>query len=213
MTTMSRIDYRRPGILALALGLTACGGPPVPELVALPGMEESVPEITEVTNVIFETTAGDVNIAVFPEAAPNAAARFLELVESGFYDDTPVFRIVPGFVAQFGINWREPHREWLDRMFNDDPTYFQLLPGTLAFAKAGLNTNSTQIFVSFRENNYLAAPDQGFSVFAAVAEGMDIVESFADVGELSQPRLRSNGDAYLESLPEQPTMIVRARID
>lgn len=213
MITMSNFRLLRPGVLALALGLTACGGPPVPELAPLPGMEESAPEITEVTNVIFETTAGDVNIAVFPEAAPNAAARFLELVESGYFDDTPVFRIIPGFVAQFGINWREPHREWLDRYFNDDPSYFQLLPGTLAFAKAGLNTNSTQVFFSFRENNYLAAPEQGFSVFAAVADGMDIVESFADVGELNQGRLRVNGGTYLESLPEQPTMIVRARID
>ena len=183
------------------------------DLVPLPGKEDSVPEITRITHVVFETTAGEVRIDVYPEAAPNAAARFVELVESGYYDGTPVFRIVPGFVAQFGINWREPHNAWLDRRFNDDPSYFQLLPGTLAFAKAGINNNTAQVFFNYRENNYLASPDNGFSTFAAVAEGMEVVESFAEVGEMSQPRLRSNGDAYIDSLDVKPTMIVRARVD
>ena len=58
----------------------------------------------------LETSAGDVVIEVYPQAAPNAAKRFVELVTSGFYDDTPISRVVPGFVAQFGINWRDPHK-------------------------------------------------------------------------------------------------------
>jgi cyclophilin family peptidyl-prolyl cis-trans isomerase len=176
-------------------------------------MEDSVPEITKVTNIVFETTAGEVRIAVYPEAAPNAAERFTELVESGFYDNTPIFRIVPDFVAQFGINWRSPHKDWQNRNFDDDPTLFALDPGTLAFAKAGPNTNSTQVFFNYRENNFLASPEQNFTTFGKVVEGMDVVTSFAEVGELSQPRLWSNGDAYLESLPARPTMIERARVD
>src|SRR5690606_30208040 len=113
-------------------------------LVPLPGMEDAVPTITRAERVLLQTTAGEVTIEVYPEAAPNAARRFLELVESGFYDATPVSRVVPGFVAQFGINWREPHRQWQNRNFDDDPTLFALERGTLAFAKAGPNTNSTQ---------------------------------------------------------------------
>src|SRR5690606_10739856 len=91
-------------------------------LVPLPGMEDAVPTITRAERVLLQTTAGEVTIEVYPEAAPNAARRFLELVESGFYDATPVSRVVPGFVAQFGINWREPHRQWQNRNFDDDPT-------------------------------------------------------------------------------------------
>ena len=95
------------------------------------------PALTQVTTVRLETDAGDVVIEVYPQAAPNAAKRFVELVTSGFYDDTPISRVVPGFVAQFGINWRDPHKAWDDRPFNDDPSFFQLERGTLAFAKGG----------------------------------------------------------------------------
>ena len=215
------------GFLALlGLVLAACNsenaqmsssepsGPIQHTLVPLPGMEDAAPEITRATSIVLETTAGDVTIDVYPEAAPNAAQRFIELAQSGFYDETPVSRVVPGFVAQFGVNWREPHRAWQDRHFNDDPTLFALERGTLAFAKAGPNTNSTQVFINYTENNRLADPQYNFTVFGAVVGGMDIVDGFLEVGEpgggLNQGRLWSDGGAYLESLDVKPTMIERA---
>ena len=153
---------------------------------------------------------------IYPEAAPNAAQRFIELVESGFYDDTPVSRVVPGFVAQFGVNWRDPHKAYKEKNFDDDPTYFQLEKGTLAFAKAGPNTNSTQVFINYRTNNQLADPSMNFTVFGKVVEGMDIVDSFAQVGDpqggLDQGRLWADGAAYIESLDEKPTMIEKATV-
>jgi len=183
-------------------------------LVALPGKEDTVPMLTQASRVLLATTAGDVTIEVYPEAAPNAAQRFVELVQSGFYDDTPVSRVVPGFVAQFGVNWREPHRAWQDRHFNDDPTLFALERGTLAFAKAGADTNSTQVFINYAENNRLADPQYNFTVFGKVVSGMEIVDSFVQVGDpnggLSQPRLWNDGAAYLDSLDVKPTMIERA---
>lgn len=185
------------------------------ELVPLPGMEDSVPEITQVTNISLETTVGEIKIAVYPEAAPNAAARFIELVESGYYDDTPIFRIVPGFVAQFGVNWREPHIAWRDRNFNDDPSLFALDPGTLAFAKAGPNSNSTQVFINYGQNNRLAGDN--FTTFGKIVSGMEFTEDFVAVGDpsmgLDQTRLWSNGGAYLDSLETKPTMIVSARVE
>jgi cyclophilin family peptidyl-prolyl cis-trans isomerase len=183
-------------------------------LAPLPGLEESVPTLTQRRTIRLETTAGDVVIEVYPEAAPNAAQRFVELVESGFYDDTPISRVVPGFVAQFGVNWREPHRSWQNNNFDDDPTLFALERGTLAFAKAGPNTNSTQVFINYQENNRLADPRYNFTVFGQVVDGMDIVDAFVQVGDpsggLDQGRLWSNGGAYLDSLPIKPTMIERA---
>jgi cyclophilin family peptidyl-prolyl cis-trans isomerase len=162
----------------------------------------------------MQTTAGDLVIEVYPEAAPNAAERFVELVRSGFYDDTLISRVVPGFVAQFGINWREPHKAWENNHFDDDPTLFALERGTLAFAKAGPNTNSTQVFINFAENNRLASPEYNFTVFGKVVEGMDVVDSFAQVGDpsggLDQNRLWRNGGAYLDSLDDKPTMIESA---
>jgi homoserine O-acetyltransferase len=189
-------------------------------LAPLPGKESTAPALTQVTTVRLATTAGDVVIEVYPQAAPNAAKRFVELVSSGFYDDTPVSRVVPGFVAQFGVNWREPHRSWKDREFIDDPSFFALERGTLAFAKAGQpNSASTQVFINYRENNRLAdpAPNLSFWVFGKFVEGMDVVDGFAQVGDpsggLDQTRLWADGGAYLDSLPVKPTMIEKATVE
>jgi len=162
----------------------------------------------------MQTTAGELLIEVYPEAAPNAAPRFLELVASGFYDDTPISRVVPGFVAQFGVNWRAPHKAWQNNHFDDDPSLFALERGTLAFAKAGANTNSTQVFINYSENNRLADPRYNFTVFGKVVSGMDVVDAFVQVGDpsggLDQGRLWADGGAYLDSLPIKPTMIESA---
>lgn len=186
------------------------------KLTPLPGKEGAVPAITETKTVRLATTAGEVVVEVYSQAAPNAAKRFVELAQSGFFDDTPVSRVVEGFVAQFGINWRPPHRAWENRPFNDDPTLFALERGTLAFAKAGPNTNSTQVFINFRENNRLADPQYNFTVFGKVVSGMDVVDRFAQVGDpsggLDQARLWADGGAYLESLPVKPTMIETATV-
>jgi cyclophilin family peptidyl-prolyl cis-trans isomerase len=185
-------------------------------LFPLPGMENNVPELTEKTTVLMRTGSGDLTIEIFPQAAPNAAARFLELVATGFYDNTPVFRVVPGFVVQFGINWRDTYPEWQDNNFNDDPVLFAHERGTLAFAKSGPNTNSTQVFINLTENNRLATPDLNFTVFGKVVDGMDAVDDFVPVGDpgggLDQGRLWNDGDVYLESLEVQPVMIESATV-
>lgn len=190
------------------------------KLTPLPGKEGAVPELTDVRTVRFQTTAGDVIIEVYPQAAPNASKRFLDLVGSGFYDDTPISRVVAGFVAQFGINWRDPHKAWQNREFIDDPSLFSLDRGTLAFAKSGRpNTASTQVFINYRENNRLAdpSPQLSFWTFGKVVEGMDVVDRFAQVGDpsggLDQGRLWADGGNYLESLPVKPTMIVKATVE
>lgn len=188
----------------------------IEQLVPLPGLEADAPVLTQKTRITMQTTAGDLVIDVYPEAAPNAAQRFVELVQSGFYDNTPVSRVVPGFVAQFGINWREGHRDWQDRNFNDDPTLFALERGTLAFAKAGPDTNSTQVFINYQENNHLAVPQYNFTVFGKVVEGMEIVDSFVQVGDpgggLDQGRLWADGEAYLAEQTVQPSMIISASV-
>ena len=196
--------------------VVAPAGEAIEQLPALPGKEAEVPVLTQKTTINMETTAGDVVLEIYPQAAPNAAERFIELVRSGFYDETPISRVVPGFVAQFGINWREPHNMWENNHFDDDPTLFALERGTLAFAKAGIDTNSTQVFINYAENNRLATPQYNFTVFGKVVSGMDVVDMFADVGEpgmgLDQGRLWTDGGAYLESLDEKPTMITRVTV-
>jgi homoserine O-acetyltransferase len=195
---------------ALAQSPAVVEGPLAP----LPNVGGPFPAITDKTTIRLQTDAGDVTIEVYPQAAPNAVQRFVELVRSGFYDDTPISRVVPGFVAQFGINWREPHKLWENRLFNDDPSLFALERGTLAFAKAGPNSNATQVFINYTENNRLADPRYNFTTFGKVVSGMEVVDAFVQVGDpgggLDQGQLWSDGAAYLASLPVKPTMIVRA---
>ncbi len=182
-------------------------------LVPLPG-RGATPALTEIKRVRVVTTVGDMLIEVYPQAAPNASKRFLELVGNGFYDFSPVFRVVPQFVAQFGINWRDKYPEYQKNNFKDDPSLFRLDPGTLAFAKAGPDTNSTQVFINFRNNDRLVA--QNFTAFAKVVEGLDVAMSFAQVGDpsmgLEQDQLWGEGDKYLRKLKAQPSYILYAYV-
>ena len=180
---------------------------PTGELAVLPDER-----ITESETVVMETDKGNLTIEVYPEAAPRAAARFLELVDLGFYDQTPIFRVVKTpkpFVAQFGINPK--HKEWKSNNFDDEPAHYKLDRGTLAFAKAGPNTNSTQIFINYGDNDYLI--EMGFTPFARVTAGMEVADEFAEVGKkgmgLNQNLLWNDPD-YLKGLDEKPTMIVKA---
>jgi homoserine O-acetyltransferase len=197
-----------------AFAQASSSGAAVARLTPLPG--KSAPRLTKKSTVRMQTTGGEVVIEVYPEAAPNSAARFIELVRAGYFDDTPVSRVVPGFVAQFGVNWRPPHNAWKERTFNEDPTLFALETGTLAFAKTSVpNSASTQVFINYADNSRLAS--QNFTVFGKVVSGMDVVTYFTQVGSagggLDQERLWRDGGAYLESLPVKPTMIVRATVE
>ncbi|HTQ98758.1 MAG TPA: peptidylprolyl isomerase [Candidatus Acidoferrum sp.] len=203
------------------LSLSAADAPPQPAATApalnpLPGLEAQAPALKQKTTVLLKTNAGDVRIQVYPAAAPNAVKRFLELVKNGFYNNTPVSRVVPGFVAQFGINWRKPYRAWEENYFKDDPSLFALERGTLAFAKAGADHNSTQVFINYAENNRLAVKAYNFTVFGKVTGGMDVVDKFVEVGEpgmgLDQDQLWNDGENYLKSLSIKPTMILAAEI-
>ncbi len=187
----------------------------VPPLQPLPGLTEAAPDPGVPELVQFTTEVGDFVIAVYPQAAPNAAERFLHLVEIGYYDKIPVSRVVTGFIAQFGINWRPDYRQWRYEKFADDPSRFAFEPGTLAFAKAGPDTASTQVFINYANNNELARPQYGFAVFGQVIQGMAVVQSFKSVGDpsdgLNQNLLWDGGQAYLNYLDDKPNMILTAR--
>ncbi len=189
-------------------------------LTPLAGMEDKAPKITEVISLEMVTTKGVVLLEVYPEAAPRAVSRFVELAEAGFYDGTPIFRVVKSprpFVAQFGINWRDGFREKKQESFDDDTSYFKLESGTLAFAKAGPNTGSTQVFINYDDNSRLAEKNYGyFAAFGKVVKDMSVAESWKSVGDaaggLDQNQLWNNGDFYLNDLKDKPDMIQSIRV-
>jgi peptidyl-prolyl cis-trans isomerase A (cyclophilin A) len=127
--------------------------------------------------VTLHTSEGDVVIQVHRDWAPLGADRFFNLASGGFYDDTRVYRVVDGFMAQFGLNG-DPYvnQAWKSRFIVDDPVVESNTRGRVAFAKGGLHTRTTEVFISTKDNSSLDA--QGFSTIGEVVEGMDVVDAF-----------------------------------
>jgi len=149
--------------------------------------------------VKFETSKGDFNVEVIRNWSPLGADRFHELVKEGFYDGNRFFRIVPGFVVQWGIHG-DPAvaARWENRRIPDDPAGMTNSPATICYATNGPESRTTQVFINLGNNARL--DNQGFTPFGRVTEGMSVVASlYAGYGEgPNQGRIRAEGNAYLE---------------
>jgi peptidyl-prolyl cis-trans isomerase A (cyclophilin A) len=127
--------------------------------------------------VVFETTKGEMLLEVHPEWSPLGAAHFLELVEAGYYDGAPWFRVIDRFVAQCGIA-ADPklNEEWSEKTIKDEPVVKGNQPGFIAFGKSSApNSRSTHIFINLVDNSS-RLDTYGFSAFARVAKGMDVAQ-------------------------------------
>jgi peptidyl-prolyl cis-trans isomerase A (cyclophilin A) len=153
----------------------------------------------------FTTTKGDFVVEVTRAWAPLGADRFYNLVKNHFYDGAAFFRVLPGFVAQFGLSARpEVSRVWASATIKDDPVTQGNLQGYLTFATAGPNTRTTQLFINLADNK--ALDRMGFAPFGKVVEGMDVVQNFySGYGEGAprgngpdQGRITNEGKAYLD---------------
>ncbi len=158
-----------------------------------------------VFDVKFVTTKGDFVIEVTRAWSPRGADRFYNLVKYHFFDSASFFRVVPGFVVQFGISARpEVTRAWKNTNIPDDPVMQTNSRGTITFATAGPNTRTTQLFINLGENSALDA--QGFSPFGKVISGMEIVDSlYGEYGDgppgghgPDQDLIESQGKPYLD---------------
>jgi peptidyl-prolyl cis-trans isomerase A (cyclophilin A) len=153
----------------------------------------------------FETTAGNFTIKVTRAWSPNGADRFYNLVQHHFYDGAAFFRVLSGFMAQFGLSaYPEVNQAWQHANISDDPHVQSNHRGFVTFATAGPNTRTTQIFINFGNNEGLDR--QGFTPFGVVTDGMDVVDKlYAGYGEgapdgrgPSQDLVGRGGRAYLE---------------
>jgi peptidyl-prolyl cis-trans isomerase A (cyclophilin A) len=152
----------------------------------------------------FETSKGVFVIQVTRAWAPQGADRFYNLVKNGFFDNVRFFRVISGFMVQFGINGDPAlSAKWRDANINDDRVTQSNKRGMITFATAGPNTRTTQVFINFADNSNLDG--MGFSPFGKVVTGMNVVDGlYAGYGEGAprgngpdQGRLQSEGNAYL----------------
>jgi peptidyl-prolyl cis-trans isomerase A (cyclophilin A) len=156
-------------------------------------------------DVKFVTTAGEFTVKVTRAWAPNGADRFYNLVRHHFYDGAAFFRVLPGFMAQFGLSaYPEVSKVWETATIKDDPIVQSNHRGFVSFATAGPNTRTTQVFINYGNNE--ALDRSGFSAFAVVSEGMEVVDKlYYGYGEgapggrgPNQGLIGSRGRAYLE---------------
>ena len=161
----------------------------------------------------FTTSAGDFVVEVHRDWAPLGADRFYNLVRRGFFTNASFFRVVPGFVVQFGLN-ADPavNKAWHQATIQDDPVKQSNTRGRLVFATAGPNTRTTQLFINFGNNVRLDG--MGFAPFGEVIDGIDVVDKiYAGYGE--QPRqdlITDQGDAYVSQNFPKIDKIKTARV-
>ena len=161
----------------------------------------------------FTTTAGDFVVEVHRDWAPIGADRFYNLVKSGYFTNAAFFRVVPGFVVQFGLSANPAvNKVWKDADIQDDPVKQSNKRGFLVFATAGPNTRTTQLFINFGDNSRLDG--MGFAPFGTVVEGMDLVDKiFPGYGESPrQDLITDQGDTYIAANFPKIDKIKLARI-
>jgi peptidyl-prolyl cis-trans isomerase A (cyclophilin A) len=162
--------------------------------------------------VKFETTKGEFIVDVTRAWSPLGADRFYNLVKAGFYDDAGFFRVVPGFVVQFGLHGDPAvNKAWKRARIKDDKVLESNKRGTMVFATSGPNSRTTQVFINFGDNPNLDG--MGFSPFGKVRDMKNVDAITAEYGQKpNQGRITLQGNEYLKSTFPNLDFSVKATI-
>jgi peptidyl-prolyl cis-trans isomerase A (cyclophilin A) len=188
-------------LFALALASPAFAQGANPALANPAALTEQAPATYKVK---FDTSKGTFVVDVHRDWAPVGADRFYNLVKNGFYNDARFFRVISGFMVQFGINANPSlSSKWRTARIADDPVKQSNTRGMITFATAGPNTRTTQVFINYAGNSSLDG--QGFAPFGQVTSGMNVVDAlYSGYGEGApsgagpeQGRVQNEGNTYL----------------
>jgi cyclophilin family peptidyl-prolyl cis-trans isomerase len=172
----------------------------------------------DVFRVRIETTTGSFIIEAHRDWAPNGVDRLHQLVKTGILNDSRFFRVVPNYIAQFGIAGNPKiAAAWKDKTIPDDPVMQSNKRGFISYAMTGPNTRSTQLYINLTDNSRLDA--QGFAPIGQVVEGMEVVDKlYSGYGESSgggmrggkQAKLFEEGNPYLDREFPKLDKLIRA---
>jgi peptidyl-prolyl cis-trans isomerase A (cyclophilin A) len=165
--------------------------------------------------VSFKTTKGTFVVTVHRAWSPRGADRFYNLARAHFFDGVRFFRVLKGFVVQFGISGDpKVSAAWQKATIHDDPVKVSNTPGTITYADAGPDTRTTQVFVNYGSNSNLDG--QGFSPFGRVTSGMSVLNKlyagYGDRPSQAQQQIQTQGNAFLSKQFPKLDSIVTARI-
>lgn len=187
----TKVQWAAPALTLMFLSIVAVTGDE-PKAESKPAPDQF--------RVKFECSCGDFVVEVNREWAPNGVDRFHDLVSQGFYNECRFFRVVPGFVVQFGMNGDPAvHAKWQDAVIKDDKVTQSNKRGYITFASRGPDTRTSQVFINFDDNERLDG--LGFAPFGKVVEGMDVVDKInAQYGQKpDQGLITEKGNEYLKS--------------
>lgn len=171
--------------------------------------------------VLFTTTKGNFVMEATRKWSPRGVDRLYQLVTSGYFNNSIVFRVEPGYVAQFGIAENYSVKKfWYERYIQDEPVLQKHTKGMVAFARDEKNSRSTQLFINLADNPALDTTMRngvrGFSPIAKVISGMDVVEKFygkyGRVPGTQQIDLYRKGNAYYEKIFPGLDKIINAKL-
>lgn len=169
----------------------------------------------------FVTTKGNFTVEVYRNWSPLGADRFYQLIKTGYYNNTIVFRVVKDYLVQFGVSEDRPKNIfWQGKNLKDEPVVGSNTDSTICFSRGAPNTRKTSVFINLRNNltydTLNAAGVKGFVPFAKVISGMDIVRLFfSDYGNETMKFADSvyfKGNAYLKKKFPELDMIKEAKI-
>ncbi len=173
----------------------------------VPGISILKQKAPQTFRVLFKTNKGNFVIEVYRNWSPLGADRLYQLVKTGFYNNTMLFRAEQHFVIQFGIsnNWRV-NRFWDPKKLDDEPIRYKNEKGIISYARGGTNDRTTQLFINTVNNPLLdtvvRAGLKGYTPVARVIKGMDVVAGFNDQYGRStlaiQDSIYKYGNRYLE---------------
>jgi peptidyl-prolyl cis-trans isomerase A (cyclophilin A) len=194
---------------AVSAGVAAASGP---SLLHPSSLHAKAPAVFRAR---FTTTKGPFVVTVHRKWAPRGADRFYNLVRAGFYDGQRLFRVIPGFVVQWGISGTPKiSHAWQNATIRDDPVRHTNARGTIDFADAGPNTRTTQVFVNLRANTQLDG--DGFAPFGVVTSGFPtfqrLYHKYGEGPSSDQAQITRQGEAFLRKHFPKLDRILKARV-
>ncbi|MCX6306086.1 MAG: peptidylprolyl isomerase [Bacteroidetes bacterium] len=197
-------------------------------LVFLPAFAQVIPDQSTMMarspatfRALFKTTKGDFTIEVYREWSPAGADRLYQLLMTGFYNQNALFRVQKGYVVQFGIgNAKDVNYFWDKHPITDEPVRTANLKGTISYARDGMNSRTSQLFVNLKDNNKLDTVNynglQGFPPAGRVVSGFEVIEAlFAGYGfepANHQDSVMIYGNSYLKKKFPDLDYIIEAHL-
>ena len=201
-----------PAAVAAAVVLAGVAAASGPSLLHPASLHAKAPAIFRVK---FTTTKGPFVVTVHRKWAPRGADRFFNLARAGFYKGQRLFRVIPGFVVQWGISGTpQISHAWERATIRDDPVKHSNRRGTIVFADAGPNTRTTQVFVNLGDNAQLDG--QGFAPFGVVTSGFATLErlyhGYGEGPSNAQTQITQQGEPFLRAHFPKLDRILKTRL-